>query len=67
MGTNRTQRLIPCPKCDHDQMAVIDTRPVSVPFEHARRRRKCVMCGHRVTTREIICDEDDLWGFVATD
>lgn len=55
----------PCPKCRHKKTGVIDTRSVSEPFYHTRRRRVCPACDYRFSTREIICEQDDLYGFMA--
>ena len=43
-----------CPKCGHDVLACIETRPSG---ETIRRRRKCLKCGHRFSTFEISFDE----------
>ena len=40
-----------CPRCGHDEDKVIDSR-ASRGGEIIRRRRVCVSCGHRFTTRE---------------
>lgn len=40
----------PCPKCDHSETKVIDSRPAT---DWKRRRRKCQDCGHRFTTHEV--------------
>lgn len=41
-----------CPFCQHDETKVIDSR-ASEPFE-IRRRRECLKCCRRFTTRETI-------------
>jgi transcriptional regulator NrdR family protein len=42
-----------CPACGGDQLSVIDSRPV--PLRNGiRRRRKCLACGHRLSTDECI-------------
>lgn len=40
-----------CPKCDHDDTRVIESRDVS-EGESVRRRRECIKCQHRYTTYE---------------
>ena len=39
-----------CPHCQSLQHRVIDSRPRK---DHIRRRRECLDCGHRWTTREL--------------
>lgn len=39
-----------CPKCKSDQLRCLDTRPRP---ESVRRRRECMVCGHRFSTIEI--------------
>ena len=39
-----------CESCKNEQTEVIDSRPSG---ETIRRRRRCVGCGHRFTTREV--------------
>ena len=40
-----------CPRCGHSEDKVIDSR-ASKAGDVIRRRRVCVACGHRFTTRE---------------
>lgn len=40
-----------CPRCSHSEDKVIDSR-ASRAGDVIRRRRVCVSCGHRFTTRE---------------
>ena len=40
-----------CPKCGGKEDAVVDSRE-SMSGETVRRRRKCLVCGHRYTTYE---------------
>lgn len=42
---------IPCPKCDRRGSAVIDSRGTMRGY--IRRRRKCIGCGARFSTREV--------------
>lgn len=41
-----------CPSCKYPEMKAIDTRQELQ--NTIRRRRKCMQCGKRITTREII-------------
>lgn len=43
-----------CPKCKSDLTSVVDSRPSG---ETNRRRRQCIDCGFRFSTREVIDDE----------
>ena len=43
-------RGVLCPSCGHDHVSCYDTRH---PEGVARRRRKCLSCGHRWTTYEV--------------
>ena len=43
-----------CPKCKNDDTSVVDSRPTG---ETNRRRRQCVACGYRFTTREVMDDD----------
>jgi len=43
---------VPCPKCGHAVSAVIDTRPRATG--QPRRRRQCLKCQERFTTREML-------------
>lgn len=40
-----------CPKCGHPYSGVTDTRPIA-GIQATRRRRRCLGCGLRFTTRE---------------
>jgi len=40
-----------CPLCAAPELVVVDSRPVS--DSAVRRRRKCLTCGHRLTTMEM--------------
>ncbi len=40
-----------CPKCDHGESKVVDSRPAD-DGDSIRRRRECLHCGHRFTTYE---------------
>lgn len=40
---------LPCPKCGHDETAVVDSRPQD---GFIRRRRRCAACRLRFTTHE---------------
>jgi transcriptional repressor NrdR len=49
-----------CPKCDHQQDKVIDTRETRNGAS-IRRRRECLNCNHRFTTfEEIEIDHEEL-------
>lgn len=51
----KVKHSIPCPDCGAES-SVIDTRPVE--SENAtRRRRECLACLKRFTTKETIVDE----------
>lgn len=39
-----------CPKCKSPEVSVIDSRSL---IDSTRRRRCCLTCGHRFTTREV--------------
>lgn len=43
-----------CPKCNAFETSVVDSRSTG---QTNRRRRQCVACGYRFTTREIIDEE----------
>lgn len=45
-----------CPKCGHDVVSCIDSRPRNGTIY---RRRKCMECGHRFSTLEISLDDMD--------
>lgn len=45
-----------CPKCDFVVSQVLDTR-YSDKYRSTRRRRKCLSCGYRWTTLEIIHED----------
>ena len=45
-----------CPVCGKNQTKVVDSRPIN---GSVRRRRKCLICGHRFTTFEVISDEEE--------
>jgi len=45
-----------CPKCDHPEDRVVDSR-TSRGGRATRRRRECLGCGHRFTTYEQIEEE----------
>lgn len=49
--------MLACPLCD-GVTEVIDSR--NAPDNSIRRRRKCIKCGHRYSTYEIIEDKEDL-------
>lgn len=42
-----------CPKCAEEEDRVLETRPVQ-DGAAVRRRRECLSCGHRFTTKEYI-------------
>ncbi len=42
-----------CPKCNHSESKVVDTRPTDDGIR-IRRRRECMECGYRFTTYEKI-------------
>lgn len=42
---------IGCPICGHEESSVADSRPSD---GYIRRRRKCLKCGGRYTTREMV-------------
>lgn len=42
-----------CPKCEHPNSDIIDTRNT---LHGRRRRRKCSSCHHTFTTREILIE-----------
>lgn len=44
-----------CPKCS-EETNVTDSRPTGYGV---RRRRKCVKCGHRISTVEICVTDDE--------
>jgi len=43
-----------CPQCQGDSR-VVETRPAR---HHVRRRRECVVCGYRWTTKETSVKEE---------
>jgi len=45
-----------CPKCEHEEDRVVDSRS-SRGGRATRRRRECLACGHRFTTYERIEEE----------
>lgn len=47
---------LPCPACGSALSGVTDSRPSSEPLPNVRRRRKCLACDHRFTTRELFDD-----------
>lgn len=44
------QASVPCPKCRARNDRVVDARGTQAGY--IRRRRECISCGHRYTTRE---------------
>jgi hypothetical protein len=45
------KQLLPtCPSCNNPGLRVIETRPTP---ESIRRRKRCDVCGYRITTHEI--------------
>jgi transcriptional regulator NrdR family protein len=42
-----------CPNCKSDQTAVIDSRQFKA---YRRRRYKCLECGERFTTKEVVVE-----------
>ena len=44
--------MIPCPLCNARSGVVDSGQPKHLPY--FRRRRQCLECGHRFTTREIV-------------
>lgn len=54
----------PCPNCASKKTNTIDCRLAEAPVVHFRRRRACPACGQRFTTRELLADKDDLFGFL---
>lgn len=46
---------LPCPECEHRGSRVIDSR--GSKGHYIRRRRECLKCQHRYTTREMVTDE----------
>jgi transcriptional repressor NrdR len=47
---DKNHQGICCPRCGHQQFRVIRTRRVHGNV--IRRRRECLLCGHRITTHE---------------
>lgn len=45
-----------CPACDCPETVVMDSRPTGGDTA-VRRRRRCLNCGHRVTTMEMVVTE----------
>ena len=59
MATNHMAlgvRPVNCPTCEHPHSSVIDSRPRE-DSKSIRRRRECIKCGERWTTREVIVQE----------
>lgn len=48
-----------CPQCESTKLAVIDSRTHE---DYIRRRRKCIDCLYRFTTREFIIGSPDFAG-----
>jgi transcriptional repressor NrdR len=46
-----------CPKCDNTDTKVTDTRANQVDLS-IKRRRRCLRCGYRFLTIEVVCRED---------
>ena len=46
-----------CPYCNNGDIKVVDSREVS-DVDEIRRRRECLKCGKRFTTRERVVDLD---------
>jgi len=46
-----------CPKCGYTEDKVVDSR-IQRSGECIRRRRECLRCGHRFTTREVVVTGD---------
>lgn len=44
-----------CPNCNSDQSMVIDSRQMP---QYRYRRQKCLACGERFSTKEIVVDSD---------
>jgi transcriptional regulator NrdR family protein len=44
---------VPCPACGHDRSQTTDSRPA---IDGTRRRRRCLSCGLRFSTRESLHD-----------
>jgi len=53
-----------CPKCDSVESTVIDSRDRNyrskIPYQQTRRRRKCLNCGFRFTTYEVLRKPEDI-------
>lgn len=45
---------LPCPVCDHRGSLVVDSR--GTKRHYIRRRRQCIACGLRFSTREMVTD-----------
>ncbi len=43
-----------CPKCQSNQLVVVDTRDKPYGIQ---RRRECLVCGHRFNTAEVNLDD----------
>lgn len=46
---------LPCPSCDYRGSKVVDSR--GSKGQYIRRRRECLKCAWRFSTREMITDE----------
>jgi hypothetical protein len=60
---------LPCPICGETRNKVIDSRPTFykqglrpklLPTPFIRRRRECMKCGYRFTSRETVYEDDPL-------
>lgn len=47
----KVEGIMKCPECSGGNLKVIDSRP-AYEYSAIRRRRVCVLCGHRFTTYE---------------
>ena len=52
-----------CPKCWGNNDVVTTSRSAGVngPWDYTRRRRECLTCGYRWTTRESWDGKEDQW------
>lgn len=50
--------ILKCPKChENSKSDVLDSRS-PMTGDYIRRRRKCGLCGHKFSTREVVLGDD---------
>ena len=46
-----------CPRCGHNKVKTIDSRPADIPDVLRRRRKECAKCDYTFTTHEVVIGE----------